>query len=70
MKIHEIIDSIPPAQRGPSLTESKAEPAGEAGKAILLDAASRTHSQARDSTRPKTRLREFLRLQASRQIKG
>ena len=65
MKIHEIIGSAQPVQRGKSLTESRAVPAGEAGRAILAEALSKPHQPSTDPQAPKMRLKEFLLLQAS-----
>ena len=50
MKIHELIDSMLRVQRGPSLTESKVVPAGEAGRAILAEALARCHLRSTDLT--------------------
>ena len=65
MKIHEIIGSAQPVQRGKSLTESKDVPAGEAGRAILAEALSKPHQTSGEPQVPKMRLKEFLLLQAT-----
>ena len=61
MKVHELIGSMPREQRGPSLTESKAVPAGKAGRLILAEALSKPH-QKLDGASPRITLKEFLRL--------
>ncbi len=68
MKIHEIIGSAQPVQRGPSLTESKDVPAGEAGRAILAEALSKPHQASGEPQAPKMRLKEFLLVAAELKI--
>lgn len=64
MKVHELIGSMPREQRGPSLTETKAVPAGDAGRAILAEALSKPYSPSAEPQARKMRLKEFLLLSA------
>ena len=61
MKVHELIGSMPREQHGPSLTETKAVPAGEAGRAILAEALSKPYQPSAEPQARKMRLKEFLR---------
>jgi hypothetical protein len=71
MKIHELIDSLPPVQRGPSLTESKARPAGGAGQAILAEALSMTNQQTLGKDVTQLRFKDFLlRIAATKRHNG
>ena len=60
MKVHELIGSMPREQRGPSLTDSKAVPAGDAGRAILDEALSKPYAPSAEPQARKMRLKEFL----------
>lgn len=62
MKIHELIDSMPPVQRGQSLTESVTPPAGKAGREILMEALSNPPKPSAELLPRKRRLKEFLAL--------
>lgn len=64
MKVHELFGSMPREQRGPSLTESNAVPAGEAGRAILAEALSKPYKSSAEPQARKMRLKEFLLLAA------
>ena len=64
MKVHELIGSMPREQRGPSLPESKAVPAGEAGRSILAEALSKPYQLSAEPQARKMRLKEFLLLAA------
>ena len=64
MKVHELIGSMPREQRGPSLTETKAVPAGDAGRAILAEALSKPYQPSGEPQARKMRLKEFLLLAA------
>ncbi len=70
MKVHELIGSMPREQRGSSLTESKASPAGEAGRAILAEALSKPYQPSAEPQEQKMRLKEFLhRMGGSQAVK-
>jgi len=60
VKVHELIGSVPREQRSPSLTETKAVPAGEAGRAILVEALSKPYQPSAEPQARKMRLKEFL----------
>jgi hypothetical protein len=68
MKVHELIGSVPREQRGPSLTESKAVPAGEAGRLILAEAVSKPYQPSAEPQERKMRLKEFLLQMKIRQV--